>query len=708
MSKQLDLRRLQAVVRLVMIGVIILPSTLAAQGIATGIPVGAIQVTVPVARTSGDDLHDIQKLEARVKRAVEKCVTATVAVEVRGRRGGLAFGSGVIVSEDGYVLTAAHVSSQPNRKVKFRLSDGRIARGITLGLNQDLDMGLMKITDVGPWPFLRRTRSGKVATGDWCIGLGHPGGFEDGSSQTPLVRIGRVLKTTRKVLLTDCALVGGDSGGPLVDLNGSVIAIHSRIGADLTTNLHVPVDRYAEAWDRLAKGDVWGEINSVSPWIGVHQDENTDLALIKSVHTDSPAERAGLEAGDLIVRLDEDAIESFGALKQKVAKFNPGDVVSIQVRRDDVTIETPITIGSKKDGQNSQTRDDAELLRDWLNEIERSRRLGQPVFRYGKNAGSIKNAFMGAMHNVSRGTVNVMSGRYRRNQKTVALGTVVDSSGLILTKASQLQGKADLYVRPRGAGPMKVQKVAESRTYDLALLALVDSDQTLSAIDLRNSATPMRGTLLATSSIRQPVAVGVASGAPVEIPSEGKLGVVLDKRRPGSARVRQIVADSGADMAGVKQGDVVKAIDDQQITTAQELVDIVGKRYPGDHLRLLIDRNGGLVELEVELGRYSEFDEALAEFEDFVGGQLSPRRTGFTRVVQHDTALLPRHCGGPVVDAHGRFVGINIARAARTTSYLLPADEVKLALRELKAISLNRLETVEVDATSAIAPVAGQ
>jgi serine protease Do len=130
------------------------------------------------------------------------------------------------------------------------------------------------------------------------------------------------------------------------------------------------------------------------------------------------------------------------------------------------------------------------------------------------------------------------------------------------------------------------------------------------------------------------------------------------------------------------------------------LIDIVSIQFPGDSLRLTLERRGETIETVVELVRYSEFDEALAEFEDFIGGKLSERRTGFAKVLQHDSAIRPVHCGGPVVDINGRFVGINIARAARTTSYLLPVEEVKLAIARLKERRTDHLQTVDVRAVN--------
>ena len=266
---------------------------------------------------------------------------------------------------------------------------------------------------------------------------------------------------------------------------------------------------------------------------------------------------------------------------------------------------------------------------------------------------------------------------------------MVDKDGLILTKASQLKG--DLRCRSRGSKSFAVKQVSASRSYDLALLK---ANRSLPTVNFRTASTPKPGTLLASSSLNAwPLAVGVTSGPPLEVPSEGKLGIVM---LSDLARVSEIVEDSAADRAGVQRGDIIVAIDKQPISTAAQLVERINQQYPGDVLQLTVQRDGSLVQLRAELGRDSEYDEALLEFKDFIGGKLSQRRTGFPRVLQHDTALLPRHCGGPVVDSQGRFVGVNIARAARTTSYLLLADEVQTALEQLQATRSDKLQTIDI------------
>lgn len=630
---------------------------------------------------------DLALLEAKAQKAAAKALSATVSVQVgRGQGGGYAFGSGVIISADGYVVTAAHVASRPDQEVRFRLADGRSAEGVTLGLHKELDMGLMKITTAGSWPYLKRARSANVESGDWVLATGHPGGFDQKADA--LVRLGRVLKKTRKVILTDCTLVGGDSGGPLVDIEGNVIGVHSRIGADLTTNLHVPIDRFAENWDRLANKDVWGLMVTTQPWVGIDHNRSYTEARIHEIRSNSPAARAGLQPGDVVIRFADQDVRDFDQLKRYVSKQSPGSQVAIQFKRGDVLYETRMEIGRRRSSADSQTRDDAELLKDWLEQIDRQRRHGRAIVGIGKNADPVKESFHDVLDAASLATVEVLD-----DGTLVALGTIVDED-LIVTKASQLGGR-ELRCRFRNTRSFAVEKIAELRSHDLALLK---STRKLPSISMRSSPAPLPGSLLASSGLNAwPLAVGVVSSKVTKIRSEGKLGIRMSTNEP---RVSALVAGSGADVAGVLLRDMITAVDDVSITTAAELIAIVRDRFPGDVLRLTVRRSGELIEIPVELLRYSEFDEALAEFEDFIGGALSKRRTGFDKAIQHDTAIQPVHCGGPVVDINGRFVGINIARAARTTSYLLPAAEVQLAVEKLKELSTDRLLTVDVRAAT--------
>jgi S1-C subfamily serine protease len=294
-------------------------------------------------------VDDLRAMQDHVRELSARVLPATVGVEV-----GTAQGSGVIISPDGYVLTAAHVIGQPHRDATIFLHDGRRVRARTLGTFRSLDAGLLKIHSrdgaAEPWPFVRVGDSAQLAPGQWCVATGHPGGLQ--ASQSPAVRLGRILRlrldeNEMQSISTDCTLIGGDSGGPLFDMRGRVIGIHSRIGEPLNANLHVPVNVYRDSWSRLAKGDNWGFAPGHRPFIGVEGDPAAKDARLRSVFPESPAAQAGLRAGDVVVRFDGKPVSDFATLQQCVAESVPGAAVSVVVLRDGRPVDLLIVVGSR-------------------------------------------------------------------------------------------------------------------------------------------------------------------------------------------------------------------------------------------------------------------------------------------------------------------------------------------------------------------------
>ena len=141
------------------------------------------------------------------------------------------------------------------------LPDGKRVKAKTLGVNSDIDSGMVKITDKGPndgkWPFMPVAKSADLKKGQWVVSLGHPGGPKTADR---LSRGSGALQTNDKeIVQSNCTLVGGDSGGPLFDLDGNVVGIHSRIGLTLAQNIHVPTELFKNQWDKLVAGEVFGE-----------------------------------------------------------------------------------------------------------------------------------------------------------------------------------------------------------------------------------------------------------------------------------------------------------------------------------------------------------------------------------------------------------------------------------------------------------------
>ena len=316
---------------------------------------GNLDGTTPV---NASDLRAMQGHVRSLSDTLKKC---TVGVRVDQDRGNgnisSAWGSGVIISKDGYVLTAAHVAGQPHQVCKFTLHDGREVNGKTLGMFRTLDAGLMKITEDGEYSFAELGDSNKVKTSQWCIALGHPGGFQE--DRGLVLRLGQVKNVIEgsdvldnQAITTDCTLVGGDSGGPLFDLQGRVIGINSRIGENYSTNMHVPVNAFHDggAWDRMLKGDAWGHLPGQRPWLGVGQDEKSSEAKIKNVTAGSPAEKYGLLAGDIVIAFDGRSISDFSALRKAVDDCHVNESVVLKVRRANGNVEdVRIRMGKKQD-----------------------------------------------------------------------------------------------------------------------------------------------------------------------------------------------------------------------------------------------------------------------------------------------------------------------------------------------------------------------
>jgi len=323
-------------------------------------------------------IRELQLLEDQQSKVSQKIIEVTVNVQQ-----GTAQGSGVIITPDGYVLTAAHVAGKPGREATVILSDGRRVRAKTLGTNRGMDAGLLQILDLPSrsiadrsadsrsvaggyvakgavvtasadstasfsgevWPYATLGKSEDLHPGQWVIATGHPGGWIE--DRPAVVRAGRLLNIMRSTIVSDCALIGGDSGGPLFDLNGRLIGIHSRIGTETADNMHVPIDVYQDSWDRLAAGQAWGTLPGYKPVIGVvgpERSANQPAEIVKVING-SPAAAAGLKEGDIVVRFDDSAVATFEELQRAVEGVAPGDRVSVEVDRQGQRLRLRIIVG---------------------------------------------------------------------------------------------------------------------------------------------------------------------------------------------------------------------------------------------------------------------------------------------------------------------------------------------------------------------------
>lgn len=264
-----------------------------------------------------------------------------------------------------------------------------------------------------------------------------------------------------------------------------------------------------------------------------------------------------------------------------------------------------------------------------------------------------------------------------------ALGAIVDPEGFVLTKGSSLKGA--LVCRLVDGQELPATYVAYHPDTDLALLKVDAAD--LSPIDWFADADPLVGQWLATPAHESaPIGIGIVSVPRRPIVSErisGVLGVRLEDF-DGAAKIAEIIEDSAAAAAQLRPGDLIKRVNDNDITGREALVQLIREHEPGATLNMTIQR--GDEELVVPATLTHPFGQFLSRIaaQNHMGGELSLRRTGFSAVLQHDTVLRPEDCGGPVVDLDGRAVGVNIARAGRTESYAIPAGVVVPLLAEMR------------------------
>ncbi len=300
------------------------------------------------AREPSATLQDLIALEAKVAAVSTKVMPATVAL-LSMRTG--SSGSGVIVTQSGLILTAAHVV-QGAEELLVVFPDGKQLQGKVLGANYSKDIAMVEILgEAATWPFVAMGASRPLAAGDWVLALGHSAGFDAG--RPPPVRFGRVVsKGPGNFLTTDCTLIGGDSGGPLFDLDGKLVGIHSSIGMSLTNNNHAGIDGFRDDWDRILAGETWGAL-SMNPLanpempvlgIGMAMMRGVKGVIVESVVRGSPAAAAGVRIGDVIRTLDGSDVQHGGELLQMLAKRQAGDEVTLGLLRDEDRREVKVTL----------------------------------------------------------------------------------------------------------------------------------------------------------------------------------------------------------------------------------------------------------------------------------------------------------------------------------------------------------------------------
>jgi serine protease Do len=296
--------------------------------------VGTVGQAFPLnEKKAPENQQDLMLIQKSLLEVLPKAKAATVSIDL-----GNGFGSGVIVSKEGLVMSAAHVTSGVGKKVVIILPDGSRCKAKTLGLMAETDAALLQITDPGDYPFVEINRANDMKLGDWVFSLGHSGGFnKDRGAVARLARIVRIANTTYQ---TDGTLIGGDSGGPLFDMQGRLIGIHSRVGPQLPVNMHVPVPVFLENWDAMMASEFIGDGQFAQKpvkgngMLGVAtKPVEGGLEIIK-VGKKTAAEGGGLKVGDVIRKMNGKEVKTREELQAVIKEMSAGEELELEITRD--------------------------------------------------------------------------------------------------------------------------------------------------------------------------------------------------------------------------------------------------------------------------------------------------------------------------------------------------------------------------------------
>src|SRR5687768_12758495 len=264
-------------------------------------------------------------------------------------------GSGFIISSDGYILTNTHLVDTAD-EINVKLTDKREFRAKLIGADRRTDIALLKIDATG-LPKVTQGDPEKLKVGEWVVAIGAPFGFENSVTAGIVSAKGRSLAQENFVpfIQTDVAINPGNSGGPLFNLKGEVVGINSQIysrtGGFMGLSFAIPIDLAMNISNQLiATGKVSrGRIGLLIQEVTKELAESFGLpkpsgALVASVQKDGPADKAGIEARDVILKFDGKTIDASADLPRIVGATKPGSKVQVQLWRNGSIKELTVTV----------------------------------------------------------------------------------------------------------------------------------------------------------------------------------------------------------------------------------------------------------------------------------------------------------------------------------------------------------------------------
>ena len=287
------------------------------------------------------------------------------------------WGSGFIISDDGYILTNHHVVGEAD-KIVVRLKDGREFEAEIVGTDPKSDVALIKAKGVDDLPALPLGDSESLEIGEWVMAIGNPFGLSSTLTVGVVSAKGRTsvgITDYEDFIQTDAAINPGNSGGPLINLRGEAIGINSAIfsksGGYMGIGFAIPINMVKTIKEQLI---AHGKVDRGYLGIGVQELtqelasyfnlESTEGVIIAQIDEDSPAEKYGLKRGDVLLEMDSKPVKSVGHFRNIIALSIPGTEIELKVIRNGELHSLQVTLGSvsETEGNSFESQDVIEKL----------------------------------------------------------------------------------------------------------------------------------------------------------------------------------------------------------------------------------------------------------------------------------------------------------------------------------------------------------
>ncbi|HQZ65322.1 MAG TPA: trypsin-like peptidase domain-containing protein [Planctomycetaceae bacterium] len=662
-------------------------------------------VVLPAAIRAADVPDELQQRQIQLTAALKEIGEAVVGVS-----DGMGVGSGVIVSSDGIVLTASHVVTTRGRRSKneqaiITMADGRQFKATVLGKDRDADAALLRINDSPPdksgFPFAEMGSTTESKVGDYCFAMGHPGGHR--IERAAPVRVGRILSIGNRTVVSDCAILLGDSGGPLFDMNGRVIGIHSMITSLIIENRHVAIDSFRHDWDRLLAGDRWGRLRSTdndlaaSGFFGVQLKWKDFVPEVTRVFPNTPAEKAGLKKGDVLLTVAHGRIADRLDLSTTLDLLEEEQTVEIGILRDGKESTVALVTGDDAAEIESDDEEDEPLQRpgragdadhdreqEILNQLSENRSIGT----HEKRAATELTLYEPVVASNKNSVVSIRDGGL-----LMCLGTVMSVDGYILTKASELHGAIDPEVIFPNGRRFKAQELATDYAFDLMLLKVEARDLQPVSLDARHPAEVGELAVLQNGKGEplMPTVISVKMHT-MEGANKAFMGIRMAEDSNG-VRILHVLSGGAAQRNGLKEDDVIMSLEGKAVDHPATLAAAIGAFKPGDKISVRFMRQDKIRTIDIVLtSKFVNEDVMLPLYRDdqFEGQFASTHAGGFPKAIQIDADVYPRQVGGPLLGLNGKALGIVIARADRFPAFAIPADAVATVFEQLKIEAKNR------------------